>query len=128
MIPIYQNNSDPSTGDCLNACIASILEVDPKTIPPFKVLYQGHTFYREVRDWLWAMHKKHISWYKSDVYFNGYYIIGYLAGVHPNTGQWVGHAVVGRKNKPVHCPVYGKDFQWWMKPERAYLYGVITGE
>lgn len=35
MIPVYQSIIDPELGDCVKACVASILELPPESVPNF---------------------------------------------------------------------------------------------
>jgi len=119
MIPLFQYDSGAFTGDCLSACLASILEIDPKTVPNFNLYYRYHgDWYKELRAWLKFVHNKKISWYnKVDSPPIGYSVMIYRVGFYK---EWISHAVVGRNGEPVHCPTFGKSFsdKWWIRPSR----------
>ncbi len=51
MIPVYQSNTDPKTGDCLAACVASVLELDLAEVPNFCGLH-GDQWLAELASWL----------------------------------------------------------------------------
>lgn len=48
---ILQKVRNTKTGDCLNACIASILEIDLQDIPSFNEIENPEEWWRSVQDW-----------------------------------------------------------------------------
>jgi len=121
-MPIFQTNTCHLTGDCLSACLASILEVSPKTVPKFLEEDPKH-FWPNVGLWCWQAHRKVLHTQQKFVSIPGYSILNYLTEQDPYTNRKIGHAIVAFNGKPVHCPSYGKldKWWWWTKPSRVYL-------
>jgi len=124
MIPLFQSNPNIKTGDCLSACVASILEINPLSVPNFNLFYKEVSdFWKEWDAWLQTMHRKCFYFWNGHVSLPNYSILCYKAGIDPHTGLWIGHAIVAYDGQPIHCPTYGNDLDdlWWANPERVYL-------
>jgi len=124
MIPLFQSNSCAFTGDCLSACLASILEVDLKSVPKF-LESERKDFWPNAKIWCRAAHHQVLEVYTGFVQIRGYSIVGYELGRSPHAGQRFCHAIIAKDGKPVHCPVSGKRFEWWVKPARALSTAVL---
>ncbi len=126
MIPLFQSDSSAKTGDCMSACLASILEVDPKSIPKF-LETDRHLFWPNVKIWCRTAHHKVLEVYAGLVQIRGYSILGYELGLSPHAGQRFCHAIIAKDGKPVHCPVSGVGFKalWWVTPSRVLTTSVL---
>jgi hypothetical protein len=105
MKPIMQTIFGKEKGNCLNACLASILEIPLEDVPWFGT---GPFWEERQNKWLAqfdlvAIDIKVDSFYKGDLRFLGFHLIN---GPSPRgTGEnefW--HSVVGYQGKMVHDP------------------------
>ena len=104
MIPVYQTDFGCGRGNCLQACIASILELPLEDVPHFSLEEE----WREARD----NFLKQFDLYMIEVdaeacrkighHLYGYHIIAGPAPGQPYDGLW--HAVVGYNGEIVHDP------------------------
>jgi hypothetical protein len=104
MIPVYQTIFGNKNGNCVQACVASILELPLSDVPHFL----------EYNDWWEAL-----NWflgcrgmYAVDLMINVHKRAGFVCrGYHlingPNTRNGVLHAVVGKDGRMVHDPFPG---------------------
>lgn len=100
MKPVYQTNFIPPDGNCFEACIASIFELDLDDVPKF----DGDNWFGKFEKWLKRHDLYPICIKVSDCDENfipqGYYLIG---GKSPR-GDF-NHAIVGYNGKAVHDPL-----------------------
>jgi hypothetical protein len=103
MKPIYQTTFGKDTGNCFQACLASLFEIDIATIPLFQEYKSG--WYNVFSDWtfeqfglqpvdLWISDNPDWFWIP-----RGHHII---SGLSPRGGFY--HSVVGQAGKMVHDP------------------------
>jgi hypothetical protein len=110
MIPVYQNNNSKEEGDCMAACIASLLEIELDDVPNFAEIYnkeKGADWYIEYVNFL-SKYDLYPLTFNYDLYqwghFHGGYVI--LSVDSPNIEN-VQHAVIGQNGKVVHDPRKG---------------------
>lgn len=102
MKPVHQTNFDPKIGNCMAACIASILELPIEIMPNFHNDDEAHdnTWYIDWQRWLEPYNIQLLTFQAGgDWDPTGYSI---LAGQSPR-GEW-NHAVVALNGKVVHDP------------------------
>lgn len=62
MIPVEQVHTAPPDGDCMRACLASILELPLEDVPN----YHGSTWAMRYQEWLNARNLMMLTWAHSD--------------------------------------------------------------
>lgn len=98
MKPVTQRVLHPPMGDCMAACIASILELDLAVIPNF----HGDGWWNNWNDWLSEHHGLRLYWLEPWV--GGYPPSHYIAvGPSPRDPE-IHHAVVMFTDEVVHDP------------------------
>lgn len=102
MIPVDQTIFTVPGGNCLSACVASILHLNVQDVPPF---CDKEDWLGAMNEWLherglWAM----CFFYNPDVVPRGYWILG---GKSPR-GDFL-HAVVCKDREMVHDPHPSRD-------------------
>jgi len=111
MKPIIQTDTSFETGNCGEACLASILEIELSDIPPFHNPddpSDGHYYCRKLRNFLNQFGLSYIDVEMQDGhdptdFFKDCWIIA--GGPSPRgTEEWHRHAVVWRNGKIVHDP------------------------
>jgi hypothetical protein len=123
MIPVDMTIYDAAYGNCLNASVASILEVAIDDVPGF---VDGNP-----DDWF----EKFAAWLVDRGYAAAHIpntpavaLRGYHVGVcdyHEVDGELLGHAIVALDGKPVHCP--SKCRSGLTKPVRYWIALVPLG-
>ncbi len=104
MKPVNQTTFTPPDGDCLSACIASILELPLDKVPNY-IAYDN--WFEKFDDFV-AEHGYRLFWYKiSEKYneilgFTAKDVYGILCG-KSSSGDW-DHCVVIKNGKVVHDP------------------------
>lgn len=118
MIPVIcqtKHNPPESYGDCVRACVASILELNPDQVPNFFATDNELQAHAMLREWLNDNHRMipaffllkptdnedaiyYVLKYMNDNYHDIYYILFCNSG-----GD---HAVVGFNNEIVHNPAW----------------------
>lgn len=96
MQPVKQTIHDSKTGNCVSACLASLLDVELDTVPNFLALHPTSTatMWETVRLWLRQTHNKSLVTFKSDALIAASHGTLLLAGGRsPNTKGF--HCVVG---------------------------------
>jgi hypothetical protein len=94
--PVDQTKTTPPDGDCVAACIASILELPLATVPNF---VQRESCWEDWNEWLIRRGLYLVSFSPKDWTPHGYHIIDGKS----HTGDW-NHVVVGLNGKMVHDP------------------------
>lgn len=95
MKPVDQTIMTPPKGNCVAACIASILELPLDEVPNF---IWRDTFWEDLNDWL-AKRGLYLVGIPTDWVVRGYHIIDGKS----KSGPW-NHVVVGLDGKMVHDP------------------------
>jgi len=106
----YQTSVDQNKGDCLRACIASILELDINQVPNF-VMYNEVDFSRMLFHFLlfFGITFNTIATYKINKY--GCFGDRYIAIVKSKTFKELNHAVIIDKNfNVIHDPNPNKNY------------------
>lgn len=102
MIPADQTNLEDGRGNCLTACVATLLDLPIGDVPNF---IEREDMFKACRDWLAARGFKMLEFYFSDVeqlkemYFEPYGEFCILSGLSPRKKADGGkkyHAVVGK--------------------------------
>jgi hypothetical protein len=98
MKPVYQTVFSPPLGNCVQACVASILELPLEQVPNFML---ADDLWREAFDEFLEPYGLYtMTTYVTDVWKpEGYHLI---CGPSPRGDYW--HAIVGYKGKAVHDP------------------------
>ena len=111
MIPIKQTDLTFETGNCGEACIASILEIELSDIPSLQNPddpSDGHTYCRNLRNFLNQFGLSYIdvemaNGHHATEFFKDCWIIA--TGTSPRaTEDWHKHAVVWKNGKIIHDP------------------------
>lgn len=100
MIPHIQTNTDPKKGNCWQTALASVLDVEPETVPHFvqwEVDGIVHDYWIET--WFWLINRGLVmNNYHRHPYTNEYYlVIGY-------TVRDTYHVCVYQNGKLAHDP------------------------
>jgi hypothetical protein len=103
MIPVYQNILTPPKGNCVAACVASILEIPLETVPNFN----DYPDWWEALNWflgLYGLYAVDVTIPPGREWFvcRGYHLIN---GQSPRFDCL--HAVVGKDGRMVHDPFPG---------------------
>jgi len=100
MKPVYQTIINKENGNCLSACIASLLELPLEGVPNFS---EREDWYNHLDEFL---EQFDLEWFQlkyskqTEYLLRGYYI---LSGESPSFDD-VDHVVIGRNGKIVHDP------------------------
>lgn len=100
MEPVYQTIIDKENGNCMAACIASLLELPLEAVPNFSEREDWFNYvdeFLEQFDLEWLQLKYSRS---TELLLRGYYI---LSGDSPNF-DGVDHVVIGHNGEVVHDP------------------------
>lgn len=100
MIPVYQTKFGMPDGNCLSACIASLLERPLREVPDYK----DADWWQNWENWLQELGFEFIYQPTPEPVPQGYAI----AGVHSPRGPWL-HAVICFDGKVIHDPYPGAD-------------------
>ena len=97
MIPIQQTilHTETTKGNCLQAAIASILELSLEEVPVF----EGDSWYLQLMHWLEDCYEIELARWDYEVQFKGYYLV---TGQSPR-GNFK-HIVVYKNGKMIHDP------------------------
>lgn len=106
MIPVDQTIYDAVNGNCLNACVASILEMPIAGVPGF-VDGNPDDWFEKFAAWMVerGFAAAHIP-NTPPVALRGFHVG--VCDYHFAEGHWVGHAIVALDGKAVHCPSKGR--------------------
>ncbi len=104
MIPVHQTKFGLEDGNCLQAAIASVLELPLKRVPNLTLVYNRRDDWRKALDeFLYPKGLQHIVLHSVHP-DNNFKPFGYhLIGVKSARGDW-NHELVGFQGKPVHDP------------------------
>ena len=111
MKPVMQTDETFETGNCGEACLASILEIKLSDIPPLhnpEDPTDGHTYCKNLREFVSQFGLSYIDLamnegHKPEEFFKDCWVIA--TGLSPRaTEGWHRHGVVWRNGKIVHDP------------------------
>lgn len=101
MIPILQTKFKEGEGNCLPACLASVLEVPLDSVPEIYYLYDDEEWWTRLNNWSIREHELQLVTVDSASFTP--------AGYHLIVGKSIRgnyHAIVGYQGKPVHDPLF----------------------
>lgn len=117
MIPVQcMVKHDPENGkygDCLRACVASLLELPSENVPHF--LYDGcepEETYDRLRDWLFDEYKFRPFFTGYDASMEAEAVMQFMANVNPDIHYLLfakGHVVVCLNDKIAHDPAWSRE-------------------
>lgn len=130
MIPAYQLVTDPGKGDCIRACIASMLELPCSEVPNFMDDKNSEWFaqmwkFLQLHGYEYTGHDKFpFEHVKKSEGINGYFMVSVpsinYANIKTDDGKIVTHAVVFKGTEFAHDPSVGKTKQWSIEDVRYF--------
>lgn len=96
-------------GNCLAACLASILELPLWMVPPFEDMFGRNDHTARVVEWLSTAHKMDYLWEQDHPWDNGEVPEFYIAVGRSPRDLSISHATVWSKGKMVWDPHYSGD-------------------
>ena len=102
MKKVYQTIIDPENGNCMEACIASLLEINLSDVPTFNK--EGHKWYDDCQKFL-ARYDLQILCFNANEDMDLELLLGYyiVAVKSPNFKE-AGHVVIMKKGIVIHDP------------------------
>ena len=101
MTPIFQTDRTATSGNCLQASLASVLEVPLESVPHFSRDESDATFYAAVRRWLIAQHGLTVMCFPESYWAEHQPVYHLISGRSPCGSE---HVVVARDGDVVHDP------------------------
>lgn len=115
MTPIDQQHSDKGNGDCMRACVASILDLPMEAVPHFVKNGNAAMYHSVLKAFMYAhgWKNKDVGRHDGVLRWKPYHINGYyLASVPSANYEGVYHAVIiDREGVVVHDPSPKKQYQ-----------------
>jgi len=101
MTPVFQTDRTATSGNCLQASLASVLEVPIETVPHFSRDESDETFYDAVRCWLIREHGLTFMCFPDSFWSEHQPVYHLISGKTPCGTE---HVVVARDGAVVHDP------------------------